>query len=109
MFNSKYQFINKIYSILGLTLKITKIEINNFKSIDSIEFKINKIGKSYTQMLVGINESGKSNILHAMSLFDSSTESYDYNILHNQKDLENNDIEIIFHLHFESKKSYSTT
>lgn len=39
-------------------MKITKIKIENFKSIKDIEFNLKKYGNSYTTMLVGINESG---------------------------------------------------
>lgn len=43
---------------------IEKVEIKNFRSIDSLEFNFDK----NFQILVGINESGKSNILKALSL-----------------------------------------
>ncbi|PIQ80087.1 MAG: hypothetical protein COV79_02340, partial [Parcubacteria group bacterium CG11_big_fil_rev_8_21_14_0_20_41_14] len=44
-------------------MEITKIKIENFKSIKEIEFDLKKYGNSHTTMLVGINESGKSNVL----------------------------------------------
>ena len=48
---------------------IKKAIINNFKSIEHIELDFDKISNSYTKIFVGINESGKSNILEALSYF----------------------------------------
>lgn len=87
-------------------MKITKIKIENFKSIKEIEFDIKKHGDSYTTMFLGINESGKSNILDAMSFFKKPEDEFDYNILHNQKDEENNPVDLWFYLSFENKKTY---
>ena len=58
-------------------MEITKIEIENFKSIKKIEFDLKKYGSSYTTMLVGINESGKSNILEAMSYLNTPEDEFD--------------------------------
>lgn len=49
---------------------IEKVEIKNFRSIDSLEFNFDK----NFQILVGINESGKSNILKALSLLSKEYE-----------------------------------
>lgn len=87
-------------------MKITKIKIENFKSIKEIEFDVKKYGDSYTVMLVGINESGKSNILEAMSYLDTPTEEFDYNVIHNQKDEGNNPVDFWFSLQFEQKQTY---
>jgi predicted ATP-dependent endonuclease of OLD family len=86
-------------------MKLTKIKIENFKSIKEIEFDIKKYGNSYTTMFVGINESGKSNLLEAMSYFDTPEEEFDYNILHNQKDEDNNPVDLWFSLEFEQKQT----
>ena len=67
-------------------MKLTKIKIENFKSIQEIEFEIKKFGTSYTTMLLGVNESGKSNILEAMSFFETPEDSFDYDEYQNQKD-----------------------
>ena len=48
---------------------IKKVKIENFKSIREIEIPFDKVGNSYTKIFVGINESGKSNILEALSFF----------------------------------------
>jgi len=87
-------------------MKITKIIIENFKSIKKIEFDIKKYGDSYTTMFLGINESGKSNILQAISFLNPPEDEFDYNIVHNQKDEKNNPIDLWFYLNFESKKTY---
>jgi predicted ATP-dependent endonuclease of OLD family len=51
-------------------MKIKKITIENFRSIENETFNIEEIhgGKTYT--LIGINESGKSSFLRAVSLVD---------------------------------------
>ena len=87
-------------------MKITKIKIENFKSIKKIEFDLKKYGNSYTTMLVGINESGKSNILEAMSYLNTPEDEFDYNVIHNQKDEDNNPVNFLFSLAFEYKQTY---
>ncbi len=58
---------NKMIGPIGLT----RIEIEKYKSIDKMTLDIKDHGGSYTTMLVGVNESGKSNILEAMSFLDA--------------------------------------
>ncbi len=48
-------------------MKLSKIRILNYKSIMDITLEVEKRAKSYTTMLVGKNETGKSNILEAIS------------------------------------------
>ena len=56
-------------------MKVTKIRIENFKSIkDEITLEVKKIADKDCLILLGINESGKSNILEAISLFGSGEE-----------------------------------
>src|SRR3954469_9951885 len=90
---------------MGQVMKLTKIKIVNFKSIENLEFDIKKYGSSYTTMLLGINESGKSNVLEAMSLFEAREEEFDYYAYHNQKDEENNPVDLWFSLAFDNKKT----
>lgn len=52
---------------------ITRVKIKNFKSIKEIEIPFDKVGNSFTKIFVGINESGKSNVLEALSLFNPPT------------------------------------
>lgn len=76
---------------------LNKIEIENYKSIEKIEFDINTVDDSKTTMLLGINEVGKSNILKAMSYLNVPTEDFNYNLTHNQKNDENEYVDIFFH------------
>ena len=87
-------------------MKITKIKIENFKSIKEIEFDLKKYGSSYTTMLVGINESGKSNILEAMSYLNTPEGEFDYNVIHHQKDEDNNPVVFSLYLVFQYKHTY---
>jgi predicted ATP-dependent endonuclease of OLD family len=51
-------------------MKLLKITIENFRSIESESFATEEIDGSHTFMLIGINESGKSSFLKAVSLVD---------------------------------------
>lgn len=57
-------------------MKLEKIRIENYKSIESLEFEINEINGSYTYSLLGINESGKSSFLNAISLLSTNNLKY---------------------------------
>lgn len=52
-------------------MKLTDIKISGYKSIDELEFPVKKYGigdnESYTTILIGKNETGKSNVLDAMA------------------------------------------
>lgn len=87
-------------------MRLDKIQIKNFKSIQFLEFDIKKYSDSYTTMLLGINEVGKSNILQAMSFLNVPTEDFNYSDLHHQKDTGNNDVDLYFYFSFENKKTY---
>ena len=65
---------------------IKKARIENFKSINKIEIPFEKVGNSYTKIFVGINESGKSNILEALSFFEVPEEDVLFDHFCNQKD-----------------------
>lgn len=85
---------------------LNRIIIKNFKSIKEIDFEIQKYGNSYTNFLLGVNEVGKSNILEAMSLMNNNSEKFDFSILHNQKEENEQYINIYFYLEFENKNTY---
>lgn len=87
-------------------MKLESITIENFKSIKEIKFDLQKWGNSFTTMLLGMNESGKSNILEAMSFFKTPSEEFDYYAYHNQKDDENTYIDLYFHMSCENKHKY---
>jgi len=54
-------------------MKITGATIENYRSIEKLELDLSAEGDSFCRILAGINESGKSNVLKALSLL--STES----------------------------------
>ena len=73
-------------------MKLNRIEIKNYKSIEHVEIELKKIGDNYTYCLFGINESGKSSILKGISLYDDEELAYPEDFF---DELEN--IEITFH------------
>jgi predicted ATP-dependent endonuclease of OLD family len=85
---------------------IKSISIKNFKSIEEINLDIQKYGSSYTRMLVGINESGKSNLLEAISYFNVPQEEFNYDDIHNQKDENDDDVELCYDIDFENQNTY---
>ncbi len=64
-------------------MKINNILIKNFKSIKELTISLNEYGKgikkSKTSFLVGVNESGKSAILEAISLLNKGFSGINYN------------------------------
>lgn len=48
---------------------LKNINIQNFKSIEDVDVQVNKLHDSYTTIFVGLNETGKSNLLDAISYF----------------------------------------
>lgn len=83
---------------------ITKVVIDNFKSIDRLEIPFDKVGDSYTKIFVGINESGKSNILEALSYFNVPTQSVSYDYYCNQKLVNGKSCSISFFLEYENEE-----
>jgi len=63
---------------------LKKIKINNFRSIKELELDFYQISGKQCFVLLGINESGKSNILKAISLLDVN-QKFDYHIDCNKK------------------------
>ena len=81
---------------------ISKAKIENFKSIKEIEIPFDKVGDSYTKIFVGINESGKSNILQALSYFDVPKVEADFDQFCNQKMIDDKKVcDIYFTLEYE--------
>lgn len=68
-------------------MKLKNIKIADYKSINEIEFPIQKRNNSYTTILLGKNETGKSNILEAMSFLQQYNEeqSADFLSIRNQQ------------------------
>lgn len=83
-------------------MKIKKVIIDNFKSIDHIELDFDKVGESYTKIFVGVNESGKSNILEALSYFKVPSYNVSSDSFCNQKFDDRDVCSILFKLEFDS-------
>lgn len=83
-------------------MKIKKVVIDNFKSIDHIELEFDKVGDSYTKIFVGINESGKSNILEALSFFKAPNKRVSFEDYCNQKFEDRRRCEIKFFLELDN-------
>lgn len=80
---------------------IKKVNIENFKSISKIEIPFDKVDGSYTKIFVDINESGKSNILEALSYFDVPGDKMSFENYCNQKQEDSKSSDIYFSLEFE--------
>ena len=59
-------------------MELNEIRISNFRSVENLNIKLPIINGSTTYSLLGINESGKSSILHAISLLDMHTQRIQY-------------------------------
>jgi hypothetical protein len=57
-----------------IDLKLEKLEITNFRSINALTLDLHAISGSSCHIFFGINETGKSNILRAIRLLDKSLE-----------------------------------
>ena len=79
-------------------MRIKKAIIDNFKSIDHIELDFDKVGDSYTKIFVGVNESGKSNILEALSYFKVPDNNVSSDSFCNQKIEDRDSCSILFEL-----------
>lgn len=66
-------------------MKLKSIEIHNFRSLRTLKINIEEIKKSFTYCLLGINESGKSNILKAIDFYDSQTINFPNDFYDNSK------------------------
>jgi len=55
-------------------MKLTSLTIKNFRSIEDETFDVAEIDGTHTFTLIGINESGKSSFLKAVSLVDNDDE-----------------------------------
>jgi predicted ATP-dependent endonuclease of OLD family len=79
-------------------VRIKSVKIDNFRSIKSVEIPFNKIDDKECSIFLGKNESGKSNILKALSLLDRDNK-VDYLVDCNKDSKkENKKISIVFDL-----------
>jgi len=88
-------------------MRIIRITIENFRSIkEPISFDLQKIGLKHCYILLGINETGKSNILHAISLLNKES-VFNYGIDCNKEAEEvGEDILITYELEVENLDFY---
>ena len=85
---------------------LKKIEIENFRSIKKLELDFDEISGKKCFILLGINESGKSNILKAISLWDEN-QQVDYNLDCNKEAIDTGaPIWITYSLEIEDTDSY---
>jgi len=74
-------------------MKLKSVEIENFRSIESIEIDF----KENPRVLVGINESGKTNILHALRLLSNKFQPQKEDVREPTKGIiENSEVSFIF-------------
>lgn len=71
--NTKKNALEAVKTLLikRINMKLEKIDISNYRSIDNLELEIKAVNGSHTFALLGINESGKSSFLQALSLVES--------------------------------------
>ncbi len=83
---------------------LKQAEIKNFKSIEDISIEFDKVGGSHAKILVGVNESGKSNILEALSFFSIPDNDVSYDTYCNQKRLGADDIVLTFYAELDDEE-----
>lgn len=83
---------------------LKQAEIKNFKSIEDVSIEFDKVGGSFTKILVGVNESGKSNILEALSFFSVPDNDVSYDTYCNQKRMGTDDIVLTFYAELDDEE-----
>lgn len=81
---------------------ISHVKILNFKSIKEVEIPFDRVGGSFTKIFVGVNESGKSNILEALSYFKEPKDKANYDHFCNQKITDGQSCDLYFSLNYEN-------
>lgn len=69
-------------------MKLKEIQINNYRSIETETFLVEEKDGSSTYTLIGVNESGKSSFLNAISLIDSGSVTYPKDFFDENKPIE---------------------
>ena len=89
-------------------MKLREIKIQGYKSIDKLDFPVKKYGnddnESYTTILIGKNEAGKSNVLDAIATPGHEETVYFHKIQNQQK--EPNRVSIFFNFSIEDTDDY---
>ncbi len=88
-------------------MKLKSIKIYNYKSIDEITIPVIKQNNSNTTIFLGKNETGKSNILDALSVMESfnEKENIDFLSVRNQK-TEENIVSVFYSFESENNDEY---
>ena len=68
-------------------MKLDKINISNYRSIESLELDVKAVNGSNTFALLGINESGKSSFLQALSLVESGQINHPLDYFNQRKEV----------------------
>ena len=89
-----------------MALVLSYIEIINYKSIEDTFINVNKIDGSYTTVLVGLNETGKSNFLNAIGLINPPTENVSYEKYKNSSNEGKTPIEAYYLYEYETKQEW---
>ena len=89
-----------------MVLELTRINIINYKSIKEVSIDVKKIDGSYTTVLVGLNEMGKSNFLNAIGLISTPETEVNFNKLKNSSNNESTYIDTYFDYTFTNKNEW---
>ena len=89
-----------------MALKLSNVKILNYKSINDISLDIEKHDNSYTTIFVGKNETGKSNLLNAISFISTPTSEFNYDDLRNAENEQAEYIDFQFTYSFENEDEW---
>lgn len=89
-----------------MALILNKIRILNYKSINDVSLNIKKYDESYTTVLVGKNETGKSNLLDAIAFISKPKEEFSYEELKNAQNDKADYVDFYFTYSFSNEKDW---
>lgn len=89
-----------------MALSLSNINIVNYKSILDTSIDVKKVDGSYTTILVGLNEMGKSNFLNAIGLIDYPSREVSFNSLRNSSNEKGKYVEAYFEYTFSSEDEW---
>lgn len=89
-----------------MPLELSKIRIENYKSIDEISLDVTKIDNSYTTIFVGKNETGKSNLLDSIQYIAFPSSTLNYEELRNAQNDDADFVDFYYTYKFSSKEEW---
>lgn len=89
-----------------MALTLSNINIINYKSILDTSIDVKKVDGSYTTILVGLNEMGKSNFLNAIELIDYPAKDISFKSLSNSSNEKGKYVEAYFDFVFSSEEEW---